>query len=112
MQHDRHRIAIERLFEPARSQERVDFERFAFDCLLDRRIVQERDEMLRAKPRESRFELQCLVDGFADELLDDRFAPGTERALPEAAAEAFDAGDSDAVQLAGVAVEDYDASIH
>ena len=41
-----------------------------------------------------------FVDRLAHELLDRRFAPRRERALPEAAAESLDAGDPDAVRLA------------
>ena len=44
-------------------------------------------------------------DRLVHELLDDRLAPRTERAPAEAAAEPLHAGDADALQLAGVAVE-------
>ena len=93
---ERDRIAIERLLEPARSEERIDFERLAFDGLLNRRIMQQREQMPRPQARQRRLELQRFIDGFAHELLDDRFSPRTERALAEAAAEPLDAGDADA----------------
>jgi len=73
--------------------------------------VQERHEVGRAQPRQRGFELQRLVDGLAHELLDDRLAPRAERALAEAAAETFHAGDADAAQLARVAVEHRKAGV-
>ena len=109
--HERHRIASDRLLEAARSEERIDLERLAFDRLLNRRVVQQRDELRRAQPRERRFELQRFVDRLVHELLDDRLAPRAERALAEAAAESLDAGDADAVQLARVAVEHVEAGL-
>jgi hypothetical protein len=39
------------------------------------------------------------------ELLDDRLAPRTERMAAEPATKSLDAGDANALQLAGVAVE-------
>ena len=67
--------------------------------------------MPRPQARERRLELQRFVDRFAHELLDDGFAPRTERALPEAAAESLDPGDADAVSLVRVAVEHDDAGV-
>ncbi len=111
VQDQRHRITADRLFEPARTEERINFERLAIDRFLDRRIVQQGNQLCRAQPGERRFELQRLVHRFADELLDDGFAPRTERSLPEPAAEALHTGDADAAQLARIAVEDDNSGV-
>src|SRR5438046_10589075 len=73
--------------------------------------MEQRDEARRPQPRERRLELQRLVDRLADELLDNRFAPRPQRALPEPAAETLHPRDPDAAQLAGVAVEYMQAAI-
>src|SRR5581483_11898799 len=52
-----------------------------------------------------------FVDGFADETLDDGFAPRSERALAEAAAKSFDAGHANTLQLRRVTVEHGDAGV-
>ena len=59
--------------------------------------------MRRAKARERRLELQRFVDRFAHELLDRRFAPRTERAAAEAAAEALHTGESHVFEDEGFA---------
>ena len=68
--------------------------------------MQQRDDLCRAQPRQRRFELERLVDRFVHELLDDRLAPRREGVAPEPAAETLGAGDADAGELAGIAVED------
>src|SRR5438105_2849320 len=102
---ERDGIAADRLLKPARSEKRIDFERLAFDGCGDRRIMQEDDWILRAQPAQRRLELEGFVDRLADELLDDGLAPGSERPLPEPAAESFHAGDADALELTRVAVK-------
>ena len=57
----RHRVARERLLEAAAAEERIDLERLALDRLLDRRVVQDRDEPIGAQPRQRRLELQRFV---------------------------------------------------
>lgn len=57
------------------------------------------------QPRQRRFELQRFVDRFANELLDDRFAPRPKRALAEAAAESLDACDANPVRLVRIAIK-------
>src|SRR4051812_30997389 len=108
---ERDRVAADRLLEAARSEKRIDLERLAFDRPLNRRVVQERHELRRAKTRESRLELQRLVDRLAHELLDDRLAPRAKRTLAEPAAESLRAGDPNSLQLAGIAVEHDDAGV-
>src|SRR3989442_933729 len=108
---ERHRITADRFFEPARSKERVNLQRLAVDRLLHRRIVQQSDQMFGAQPSECRLELQRFVDRFAHELLDDRFAPWTERVLAEAAAETLGTSDADPVHLTHFAVKDDHAGI-
>jgi hypothetical protein len=43
MEDRRYSVAIERLFQPARSQEWKDFNRLAFNGISDRRVVEQRD---------------------------------------------------------------------
>src|SRR3954466_12147446 len=105
------RIAADRLLEAARSEERVNLERLTVDRRLDRRIVEQRDDLFGPQPRQRRLELEGLVDRFVHELLDDGLAPRRERVPSEAAAEALDAGDPDAGELARVAVEDDHAGV-
>src|SRR5207253_2981742 len=101
-----HRISADRLLQAARPEERIDLERLAVDRRLNRRVMQQRDDLLRSQPREGRLELQRFVHRFTHEVLDDPLAPRRERVAAEAAAEAFHAGDADARELARVAVED------
>src|SRR6187200_2462731 len=91
----RYVVTRQRLFEPARSEERVDLGRLPFHRRDDRRVVQQRDALRGAQARQRRFELERLVDRLADESFDARFAPGAERARAKAAAKAFDARESD-----------------
>ena len=83
------RVAVDRLLEAARAQEREDLRRLALDRLLDRRVVEHGDPGHPAQPRERRLELQRLVHRLVDEDLDDLLSPGAERPLAEAAAEAL-----------------------
>src|SRR5256885_2344204 len=109
--HERDRISSYRLLEAARSEKRINLERLALHRALDRRVMQQRHQVRRPKPRKRRLEFQRLVDRFAHELLDDCFPPGTERALTEPAAETLRARDADALKLARIAVENDDARI-
>ncbi len=111
MQHQRHRITADWFLEAAGSEERIDFERFAFDRFLDRRVMQQRDNLIGPQPSERGFELQRFVDRLAHELFDDRFTPGTEGAFAEAAAESLDPGDANPLQLARIAVEHDESGI-
>src|SRR6185369_15667667 len=85
-------IRVDRLLEPAGSEERVNLQRLALDGALDGRIVKQRDGRQRLDSRQRRLELERLVDGFADEVLDAVFPPRAESALAEAAAKPFHAG--------------------
>jgi hypothetical protein len=73
--------------------------------------VQQRDELRGAQAPKRRFELERLVDRLTDELLDDRLSPGTEGAFAESPAETLDAGDADAQQLAGIAVQHMESGL-
>ena len=68
-------VAVDRLFEPARSEIRKDFRRLAFHRRANRRVVQHRDALLRAQPGERGFELQRLVDRLLHERFDRVLAP-------------------------------------
>ena len=69
--------------------------------------------MIRSRPQpgERGLELQGLVDGLVHELFDDVFAPRSESTASEAAREALDAREADAVDLGRVAVEHLDAGV-
>ena len=61
--------------------------------------------MFRPQTGERGFELERFVDGFVNELFDGRLAPRSQRAIAESAAEALDAGDTDAAHLSRFTVE-------
>src|SRR5207247_7704121 len=106
-----HAGTVERLLEAARSQERKDLPRLAFHRRLDGRVVEDRDPLLRAQARQRRFELERLVHRVVHEAFDRVLAPGLERAASEAAAEALDAREADALDLDALAVEHLHASV-
>jgi hypothetical protein len=64
-----------------------------------------RNRRSRLQAGERLFELERFIDRVPNELLDRGLAPRAKRALPEAAAEAFDAGDPDAARFERVAVQ-------
>src|SRR5690349_22615381 len=64
-----------------------------------------------AQSRQGPLELERLLDGLTNELLEDRLPPRLQRALAEAAGEALDAGEADAADLDGVSVEHRDAAV-
>src|SRR3954447_12000748 len=108
---ERHRESIDWILEAARTDEWIDLERLTLDCLLHRRIVQQRNPRGGPQADERRFELQRLVHRFVDELLDDRFSPGAEGPRTETAAKALHAGNADAREFHSVAVERHDAGV-
>jgi hypothetical protein len=112
MEHCAHRIAAQRLFETAASQEWVDFDGLPFHGGLDRRVVKQRDPMWRSESRERVFELQRLVDGLLHEGLEHALSPGPQRPATKAARETLDARESDIMDLACFAVENLDANFH
>src|SRR5262245_48346441 len=111
VKHGGHRIAIERLFEPARSEVRKNLEWLAFDGRADRCVVKERNAMRGAQSRECRLELERFVDRFLHEELDGRFAPRTERAAAESAGESLRACKANPLNFRGVAVEHLHARV-
>src|SRR6476661_1593711 len=108
---ERYRKPTERLLQTARAEKRVDFERLAFHSPLNRRIMQQRDQVARPKSCERRLQLQRFIDGFPHKLFDDRFSPRAERTLPETTAKSLDPGDADAVRFVRIAVENDDPSV-
>src|SRR5215212_4083798 len=99
VENGRHAVAVERLFQARRAEERRDLRRLAHHRGVDRRVVQHRDLLRRAQPGQGRLELQRLVDRLPHELFDDVLAPCSQRAASEAAAEALYPGEADAVHL-------------
>src|SRR5439155_6675663 len=98
--------------QPTRSEEGVDLERLPFDGVADRRVVHQHDAMLELlQPLERRLELERLLNGFVDEVLDDPFPPRTERATTEATAEAANAGEPNPTEFEGIAVEQVNARV-
>jgi hypothetical protein len=57
--------------------------------------VQQHEAPARAQTRKRRLELQRLVHALLDELFDRGLTSRAERAWPEAAAKAFDAGEAE-----------------
>ena len=104
MENERDAIAVDWLFQPARTDERINLGWFPFGRLLNGGVVQERDHRFGPQPCERRFELQCFVHRLVHELLDDVFTPRTERPRTEAAAESLDSRNTDAFDLTGIAV--------
>src|SRR5262245_2666402 len=110
--HQRNRISIDRLFEPARPDEWKDFGRFTVRSVLHRRVVQQSDQMLGSQTGQGRLELQRLVDGSMDELFNNRLAPWAERALAESAAKPLYARDTNPADFHGVAVENHHTGVN
>ena len=106
-----HRVPVERLFQPARSEERHDLQRLALAGRLDRRVVHQGDLVLHPQPRHRALQLQRLVDRLVDERLDRVLAPRAERPRPKASAEPLDPGEADPLDLDGVAVQHLDAAL-
>src|SRR5207253_4611482 len=100
-----HAIAIDRFFEPGRSEEGDDLGRLALNGRLNWRVVQNGDPLRRSKSRQCRLELERLFDCLVHEFLDDLLAPRAERAASETAAEAFHPGEADTIDLRGIAVK-------
>ena len=89
-----HFVAHQWLFEPGRSEKRIDLERLALDRRGDRRVVEQRhprDRRRRASAVSS-FNASATVS-WTKSLIS--LAPGPERAGAEAAAESLDAGEAD-----------------
>src|SRR5262249_23447041 len=106
-----YRVAIERIFEPARAQERRDLRRLVRHGGANGRVVEQRDAMGRSQPRERALELERLFHRLTDKLFEHGFAPRLQRALAEAAGEALDAGEPYAPDLDRIAVEHRDAAV-
>src|SRR6266852_2777133 len=104
-------VAIDRLFETARSEIRKNLRRLSFDGGADWGVVQQRDALPRAQPRERGLELERFVNGFLHECLDRPFAPRAERAAAEAAREALDAGKPDTLYFRRFPIEHGDAAV-
>src|SRR5947207_4344018 len=108
---DVHRIPQQRFLEAARAEVRKDLRRLALHSCLDRRVVEDGHALCASEPGEGRLELERLVHRLSHESLDDFLTPGLERAYPEAAAEALDAGEADALDLARVTIEELHAGL-
>src|SRR5262245_36787577 len=105
------RIPAERFFETAAAQIRVDLPRLTFDRGFDGRIVQQHNRLLGSETRQRRLELERFVDRFVHELFDDGLSPGTKRPSAESTREPLDAGKSDPLHFAGIAVENVHAVV-
>ena len=95
-----HRVAGERLLQPARAQVRVDLLRLALDRGLDRRVVQQGHPLLGPQPGQRGLELERLVERLLHELLDDLLAPRPQRAPPESSGKPLHPREADALDLA------------
>ena len=73
--------------------------------------MHQRDAVRRAQARQRRLQLERLIHRFMNELLDDRLAPRTERAATKSSAEPAHPGETHAVRLEGVAIENPHAGV-
>ena len=89
--------AVDRVGEARAAEEGIDFERLALDRLGDRRIMEHGDGPLGAQRAQRVLEDARLVERLVDEGLDRRLAERAELAAAEAADEALDAGEADAL---------------
>src|SRR5207249_11998795 len=105
------RIAVQRVLEPARAEKGRDLGRLVGDRGAYGRVVQQRDPMRRAQPRQRPLELQRLLDRLADELLEDRLPPRLQGALAEAPRKPLDPREAHTTNLDGVAVENRDTAV-
>ncbi len=100
-----HRIARERLLQSARSEVRVDLQRLAGHGAGNWGVVQQGDLSFRPEPAQCTLQLQCLINGFPHELLDQRLPPGAKRPAAEPAGKALHASKTDPEELMGLAIE-------
>jgi hypothetical protein len=102
-------VAVQRLFEAAGAEEGHDLGRLSFHGGSNRAVMEHGHALDGAQARERALELDRLLGGLVDEVLEALLAPRLERSLAEAAHVAFDACKAHAVQLDAVAVENVDA---
>ena len=104
--------APDRLFESAAAEERIDLAAARLrPCPGSARSAGPRSSRSLRRRASADSSFSASSDRFVHELLDDVFAPRTERATAEAAGEALDAGKADPVNFGRVAVEDDDPGI-
>src|SRR5438552_18091539 len=105
------RKTVQRLLQPATTHKWKDVHRLSLDGRLDWRVMGQGNAVFRPQPGEGTLQLQSFFDRFVHELLDDVLAPGSQSGPAETADKALDAGEADAVDFAGVAVEDGSAAV-
>ena len=91
-----HRIAAERLFQPARAEVGVDLQRLALHRGGYRRVVQQGHPPLGSQLSQRGLQLQRLVQRLPHELLDQSLTPGAKRPPPEPSGKPLDPGEPDA----------------
>lgn len=101
--------AVDGVFETTAAEKREKLGGFAFDGSFNRSVVEEGDALRGMESAEGALEAEGLVYGFLNESLNEGFAPWIEHQLSEPAAKSADAGESDAVDLGSLAIEDLDA---
>ena len=102
-------VAIDRLLEAARAQERIDLDGLTVHGGADGRVMEHRHAAPRAQPGERRFELERLLDRGGHERLHRAFAPRLQRAGPESSREALGPREAHALHLDRGAVQHRDA---
>ena len=73
--------------------------------------MHEHDAVIGLESRQRRLELQRFLYRLVHEVLDDLFAPRTERATPKATAESANSGEPDAAKFPRVSVQHVDADV-
>src|SRR5204862_2306218 len=76
----------------------------------DWRVMEDRDFPIGLQFGERLFEANSVIDGFLDELFDERFAPSIYHSPPKTAAESRDASESDSADFNGLAIQHVNAS--
>src|SRR5918993_4736214 len=106
-----HWVAAERLFQSAGTEIRIDLEGFTSDGGRNWRVVQQCHAPLGAELPQRGLELQCFIQGLAHELLDQCFAPGSERPSTKSPGKSLDPRKTDPEHLSRLAIEDVHARV-
>src|SRR5262245_27258798 len=106
-----HRVAIERFFEPAGTEEWKYLDRLTLNGPLDGRVVQNSDTLRRAQLDQRRLQLERFLDGFVYKAFDHVFTPRLQSPIAEATCETLDASKSYIEHFASIAIQYLNAGI-
>src|SRR5262249_28265125 len=95
VEHRGHPVAVQWLFQPARTQKRKDLRWLPFDGRLDWSVMKQGNALSGFELDEGRFEFQRLIHSLVDKALNALLSPRLERTRAEASREPFHAGKPD-----------------